>query len=211
MTFCTRRNPDDSECTLRRTIAVVLNKILPIPCPSSPHSSHLLLHHHQSLFRELQKTQSTSMKGPRNPLSKSWTALSYSTERKAMKNSLSGAGQTPRLSTTGRGGSTGTWRDDAKTVARSATERDGVERAWRTTRRWGFGTWTNRGRFELAGGQCYEFHRLSGPIFFFHAFYLCFTHRFHCFTFIVSLWLELRLKGCAHQHEAWLSLFTHSL
>ena len=67
-------------------------------------------------------------KGRQTPLLKYWMARNYLPGKKAMKNSPSGAGRTPRLSMTGRGGSIGTWRDDARTVARSATVRDGVER-----------------------------------------------------------------------------------
>ena len=37
------------------------------------------------------------------------------------------------------------------------------------------------------------------------------TYCFHCFTFIVSPWLELRLEGCTRQLAAWFLLFTHSL
>ena len=50
---------------------------------------------------------------------------------------------------------------------------------------------------------------LRSYLFLFHASHL--THSFHCFIFIVSLWLELRLEGCARQHATRLSLFTHSL
>ena len=163
----TRRSLNSSRCTSKETIAAVHNKILPNPCLSSLHSSHLLLHHLRSLFQGPQKTRSMLMRGLRNPLSKSWTALNCSPVRRATKNSPSRAGWTPRSSMTGRGRSTGTWQNGAKTVAQSATGRAGVGRAWCTTLRRGFGTWTNPGRFELAGGQCYDFHRFSGLIFFF--------------------------------------------
>ena len=182
-----QRNPDDSECISKETIVAVRNKTPPSLYLSSLHSDHLLLHHHQSLFQEHPKTRSTSMRGLRTPLSRYWMARNCLLARKVTRNSPSGAGWTPRLSTTGRGGSTGTWQDGARTVAQSATGHAGAGKASRTTLRQGFGTWTNRGRFELVGGQCYELHRFSGPIFFFHVFYLCFTHYFHCFTFIVSL------------------------
>ena len=64
---------------------------------------------HQSLSQEHQKTRSTSMREPQTPLSKYWTAWNYLPAKKVMKNSPSGARRTPQLSTTGRGGSTGTW------------------------------------------------------------------------------------------------------
>ena len=124
-----RRNLDDSACTSRETTAAARDKIHLNLYPSSLHSSHLLLHHHQSLFQERPKTRSTSTKERRSPPSKSWTARNYLPGKKAMKNSPSGAGRTPRLSTTGRGGSTGTWPDGARTVARSATGHAGAGRA----------------------------------------------------------------------------------
>ena len=164
-TSCTQRNLNDSECTSRGIIAVECNKILPNPYLSSHHSDHLLLHHHRSLSRVPQKTRSTLTRGLRIPLLKFWMAPNCSPVRRAMRNSPSGAGRTPRLSTTGRGGSTGTWRDGARTVARSATAHDGVGKDWRTTPRRGSGTWTNQGWFELAGGQCYEFHIIRSHLF----------------------------------------------
>ena len=100
-----------------------------------------------------------------------------------MKNSLFEDGRTPRLSMTGRGGSTGTWRNGARTVARSAMGHAGAGRASRTTQKQGFGTWTNRGRFELAGGQCYEFRSIFLILSFsFHASYSLFS-LFHISSF----------------------------
>ena len=52
---------------------------------------------------------------------------------------------------------------------------------------------------------------LQSYLFFFHAFHLRFTHWFHCFKFIVSLWLMLCLEGCICQYVARFLLNTHSL
>ena len=68
-------------------------------------------------------------KGPWNPLSRSWMALSCLPGRRATKSSPSGARQTLRLSTTGKDKSTGTRQDGARTVARSATGHAGAGRA----------------------------------------------------------------------------------
>ena len=40
---------------------------------------------------------------------------------------------------------------------------------------------------------------------------LTFSSFYYCFTLTVSLWLMLRLDGCAPQHIAWFSSVTHSL
>ena len=55
--------------------------------------------------------------------------LNYLPGKKAAKSSPSEAERAPRLSMTGRGGLTGTWRDGARTVARSATGHAGAGRA----------------------------------------------------------------------------------
>ena len=54
-----------------------------------------------------------------------------------------------------------------------------------------------------------SFHATYSLLSLFHTMRL--THYFHCFIFIISLWLELCLEGCARQHTAWLSLFTMQL
>ena len=178
-------------------------------CLSSHRSNPLLHHHHQSLSQAPRKTWLMLTRGQENPLSRYRTTPNRLPARKVMRNSPSGAGWALRLSMTGRDELTGMWPGNAGIVARSATVHGGVGRAWHTILRWGFGTQTNPERFELAEGQCYEFHPTSSPLFLFLP-HVSLTF-YHCFILIVSPWLMLRLDGCTRQHVALLSLATHSL
>ena len=176
-----QRSHNDSGCILRRITVDKCNRHPRNLCPFSHHSN--LPHHLWFLSLAPWRTQSTSMRDWGNPLSKYRTTPNQLLARKVMRNSPSGAGQALQLSTTGRGGSTGTPWDSVETMAQSAMVHGGVEKAWHTIPRWGFGTQTNLEIFELAGGQCYEFHQFSGPFF---VFSMHLTHHFHCFICCTS-------------------------
>ena len=176
------------------------------PCRSSCHSNLLHHHHHQSLSQAPQRTQSTSTKDPENLLSRYKT-----TPRKVARNSPFGAGQTPRLSTTGRDTSTGTPQGGVKTADQLPMVHGGVGRAWRITLKQAFGIRTNPARFDLGEGAVLWTPLVSSSPPFLPHVLLTFPSFHHCFILIVSPWLMLHLDGCARQHVVQLSLFTHSL